>query len=108
MDLKELEATIKLCRKLGVSTISIEGVTLTLTSEAPASPYKRRKKKEPLSPFEKALAEATDTATRAKLQYMAQQAGQQLSPPPANDLEGPIDELSMLLWSSGSGDGAGQ
>lgn len=108
MDLKQLEQVIRLCRKMGVSTISIEGVTLTLTPEAPVSQYKKRAKKAPLSPFEQALSEAKDVATKAKLQYMAQQAGQQLTPPPSPGLEGPIDELSMLLWSSGGGDGAGQ
>lgn len=101
MDIKELEALIKLCRKTGVINLTLEGVSLTLAPEAPQSPYKRRSNKVALTPFEQALAEAKDTTTKAKLKYMAEQAGQQLAPP----TDAP-DELAMLLWSAGGGDGA--
>lgn len=103
MDLKNLEAIIRLCRKTGVSTISIEGVTLTLSPEAPQSPYKKRTAKAPRDPFEQAMSEAKDAATKAKLQYMSNQHKQQ------EELANPeetLDPLAMLLWSSGAGDGA--
>lgn len=107
MDLKELEAIIKLCRKLGVTNIKTDSVDLTLTAEAPASPYKRRTKKAAPSPFEQALSEAKDAASRAKIKYAAQQAGQPVTANPEGlDVNGAPDELAMLLWSAGAGDGA--
>lgn len=100
MDLKYLEQLIKLCRKTGVTQVSVEGVSLTLTPEAPSSPYKRRKRKEALTPFEQAIAQATDVTTKAKLKFMSDQ-----TPPASQSLDSP-SELDMLLWSSGQGDGA--
>lgn len=107
MDLKQLEALIKLCRKLGVSNISVDGISLSLTADSPVSNYKRRIKKIPQSPFEKALSEAKDVATRAKIKYAAEQAGQPINvtADPDKDIEGPT-ELDMLFWSAGSGDNA--
>jgi len=103
MELKQLEAIIRLCRKTGVSTISIEGVTLTLSPEAPQSPYKKRTAKAPRDPFEQAMAEAKDAATKAKLKYMSEQHKQQED---LTDPSGAPDPLAMLMWSAGGGDGA--
>lgn len=45
-DLKELTKLIDLCRKKGVSSLTVEGISLTLTAELPASNYKKRVEKE--------------------------------------------------------------
>lgn len=101
-DLKELEALIKLCRKSGVTSITVDGTAITLAPQAPESPYKRRTKKPTASPFEAALSQAKDEATVAKLKYLQSQHE-------AKELEktttGP-SELDLLYWSSGQGDNA--
>ena len=109
MDLKELEAVIKLCRRTGVSTLSLEGISLTLTAVPPVSQYKKRQKKQEPSSFEKELAAATDIATKAKIRYNHEQMQKQApNGASAMGMTDAPDELAMLMWSSGGGDGAAQ
>jgi hypothetical protein len=42
MDLKQFEQLIKMCRKYGVTSATVEGISLQLADEAPQSNYKRK------------------------------------------------------------------
>jgi hypothetical protein len=42
MNLKEFEQLIKTCRKYGVTSATVDGVSLTLSDEAPKSNYKKK------------------------------------------------------------------
>lgn len=108
MELKKLEAIVKLCRKAGIISITIEGVSLSLTAEAPKSSYKKRIAKAVPSSFETAYAQATDVATKAKLKYLSEQEKAKAQNKAETDAAGAPTELDMLFWSSGSGDGAEQ
>lgn len=105
MDLKEIERLIKLCRKTGVSSVTVDGVTLTLSPQAPPSSYKRRAKSAP-NPFEKALSEAKDAATKAKLKFMSEKHERDEAKKEDVDVNGAPNEYDMLFWSVGNSDGA--
>jgi hypothetical protein len=95
-NLKDLEALVKLCRKTGISTITVGDVTVTLA----AAPAKLRRAPKIKDPFENALAEAKDIASRAKIKYQAEQQNAAAVSALGMSQNGP-SELDMLLWSSG-------
>jgi hypothetical protein len=42
MNLKEFEQLIKMCRKYGVTSATVEGTSINLAEEAPKSNYKKK------------------------------------------------------------------
>lgn len=96
-NLKDLENLVKLCRKQGIATITVGDITFSLSE----TPQKQKKQKKIKDPFEQALAEAQDLASKARLKYeMEQQNAAAVSA-----LGIPTDapsELDMLLWSAGN------
>lgn len=69
-DLKDLERVIELCRKKGVSSITLGDVRLEIREEAPKSNYKKRKENElehnPIDPYANF---PTDNLTEEQLMF---------------------------------------
>jgi len=101
MELDQLEKLIKLLRKTGVLHIVTEGVTLTLSPEAPVTHYKPRGRSAKVDPFLKAMEESKDAATRAKAKFIKNNP-QVIEESP---VAGAPTEEDMMYWSVG---GSGQ